>query len=308
MSKSGGGQRTFRQRTADGLRKLWRWCSRRESDTSLRDAIEELIEEDSEGESSIGTDERLILSNVLSLKDLTAKDVMIPYANIIAAPITATPEEIVALLIKSGVSQVPVYSGTIDNVLGSLSVKDALAWVSNRNRLPLKTIIKDIPFIAPTMRTLDLLLQMRERGTRMAIVVDEYGGVEGLVTFASLMEEIIGDIQYAEDHGESNPVEIQPNGTIVLNASTTLEELDESLERICEHKIDWLRGFEDEDVDTIGGVVTLLAGRVPLRGELIVHPLGIEFEVLDADPRRVKKLAIRHGLSLPGSETGEKER
>lgn len=293
----------LRQRVADYCRRAWRWCLRKENDTSLRDAIEELIEEDFDGESSIGTDERLILSNVLSLKDLTAEDVMIPYANIIAAPITASPEEVVTLLVKSGVSQIPIYSETIDNVLGSLSVKDALAWSSNKSRVTLKSILKEIPFIAPTMRTLDLLLQMREKGTRMAIVVDEYGGVEGLVTFASLIEEIIGDIQYAEDHGDSNPIEIQSNGCIVLNASTTLDELDESLERMCERRIEWLHGFDDDDVDTIGGVVTLLAGRVPLRGELIVHPLGIEFEVLDADPRRVKKLAIRHGLPLQSVDT-----
>lgn len=300
MSKSSenSGKRTFRQNVADHCRRMWRWCLRKESDTSLRDAIEELIEEDFDGESSIGTDERLILSNVLSLKDLTAEDVMIPYANIIAAPITASPTEIVTTLVKSGVSQIPIYSETIDNILGSLSVKDALMWTSNGARVGIKTVLKEIPFIAPTMRTLDLLLQMREKGTRMAMVVDEYGGVEGLVTFASLMEEIIGDIQYAEDHGDSNPIEIQPNGCIILNASTTLDELDEALERMCEHRVEWLHGFDDDDVDTIGGVVTLLAGRVPLRGELIVHPLGIEFEVLDADPRRIKKLAIRHGLPL----------
>lgn len=296
MNKPVESKLTVRQKLADRFRKMWRWCLRRESDTSLRNAIEELIEEDAEGEASIGTDERLILSNVLSLKDLTAEDVMIPYANIIAAPISSTPEELVSVLAKSGVSQIPIYSGTIDNILGGLSVKDALPWVSNHARQHLKTVLKDIPFIAPTMRTLDLLLQMREKGTRMAVVVDEYGGVEGLVTFASLMEEIIGDIQYAEDHGDSNPIEIQPNGCIILNASTTLDELDESLERICESRIDWLHGFDDEDIDTIGGVVTLLAGRVPLRGELIVHPLGIEFEILDADPRRVKKIAIRHGF------------
>lgn len=291
-------KRTFRQYIADYFRKLWRWCLRRESDTSLRDAIEELIEEDSEGESSIGTDERLLLNNVLSLKDLIAKDVMIPYANIIAAPLSSTPEEIISILTKAGVSQMPVYSGTIDNIVGGLSIKDVLVWANSRIRTGLKSILKEIPFIAPTMRTLDLLLQMRETGMRMAIVVDEYGGVEGLVTFAALIEEIIGDIQYAEDHGDNNPIEIQPNGCIILNASTTLDELDQSLERVCEQKLNWLKGFDDEDVDTIGGIITLLAGRVPLRGELIIHPEGIEFEILDADPRRVKKIAIRNLINI----------
>ncbi|MDR1598197.1 MAG: hemolysin family protein [Holosporales bacterium] len=291
-------KRRLLNRVAYHCKKAWRWCLRKESDTSLRDAIEELIEEDLEGESSIGTDERLLLSNVLSLKDLTAKDVMIPYANIIAASISATQDEIVATLINSGVSQIPIYSGTVDNVIGGLYLKDVVPLVNGHIRTGLKSILKEVPFVAPTMRTLDLLLQMRETGVRMAVVVDEYGGVEGLVTFSSLIEEIIGDIQYAEDHGDNNPLEIS-NGCIVLNASTVLDELNESLEQICGQQIDWLKGHEDEDVDTIGGVITLLAGRVPMRGELIAHSAGVEFEILDADPRRVKKIAIRNLITPP---------
>jgi CBS domain containing-hemolysin-like protein len=277
---------------ADYAKRLWRWFSRKEPDTSIREAIEELIEEDIEGESSIGTDERLLLSNVLSLKDLIAKDVMIPYANIIAIPITASAEEASSIFVKSGVSHLPVFSNTIDNIVGIMSVSDAMAFISNKTHAGIKSFLKDVTFIAPTMRTLDLLLQMRETGTRLVVVVDEYGGVEGIVTFSSLIEEIIGDIQYAEDYGEKNRVEIQPNGCIVINASTTLEELDESLEKICEERVDWLSGFEEEDVETVGGMVALLAGRVPLRGELIAHPKGVEFEILDADPRKIKKIAV----------------
>jgi CBS domain containing-hemolysin-like protein len=231
------------------------------------------------------------------LEDLTAKDVMIPYANIIAVPLTASAEDLSLVFVRSGVSQIPIYSGTIDNIIGVVSIKEALTLLSNRsNNISIKSFIKEIPFIAPTMRSLDLLLQMRETGLRMSVVVDEYGGVEGIVTFSSLIEKIIGDIQYVEDFRENNHIEIQPNGCIVINASTTLEELDESLEKICDKKVDWLNGFENEDVDTVGGMVALLAGRVPLRGELIAHPKGIEFEILDADPRRVKKIAIRHML------------
>lgn len=287
-------KRSIYQRMADAFRRLWRWCLRKEPDTSLRDAIEELIEEDSEGESSIGTDERLLLNNVLSLKDLTAEDVMIPYANILAVSLSAKPEEIIETFAKAGVSQMPVYVDTIDNIVGGVSIKDVLVWANGHKRANLKAILKEVPFIAPTMRTLDLLLQMRESGMRMAIVVDEYGGVEGLVTFAALIEEVIGDIQYAQDHGDGNPIEIQSNGCIILDASTTLEELDAFLERVCEKKINWLKGAEDEDIDTIGGLIALLVGRVPLRGELIVHPEGPEFEILDADPRHIKKVAIRN--------------
>lgn len=290
--------RTLRQHIATFCKKLWYFCLRKEPDASLRDAIEELIEEDSENESSIDSDEKLILGNVLNLRDLTTEDVMIPYANIIAIPLTASRDDIVSAFIKSDVSQVPVYTETIDNIVGLLSLKDTLVWVTSKNSTNLKSILKDILYVAPTMRTLDLLLQMRETGVRMAVVVDEYGGVDGIVTFATLIEEIIGDIQYAEDQRNDNQIEIQQNGFVILNASTTLDELNESLEKVCDEPIDWLKGLEDDDIDTIGGVVTFLAGRVPMRGELIVHPSGFEFEILDADPRRIKKLAIHNLINL----------
>ncbi|MDR2464220.1 MAG: CBS domain-containing protein [Holosporales bacterium] len=304
MSESRGlpEKNTFWKRVARQLKCSWRWCLRKESDTSIREAIEELIEEDADSGLSIGTDEKLLLNNVLSLKDLTAKDVMIPYANIIALPISATQEEIIAMFIREGIQQIPVYSGTIDNIVGVLSLKHVLILISGNARASLKSVLEDIPFIAPTMRTLDLLLQMRETGHRMAVVVDEYGGVEGLVTFASLISEIIGDIQYAEDHGEDNHIEIQPNGCITLNASTTIDELKEALKRVYPNCVNLLKGHENEDVETVGGLVTLLAGYVPLRGELITHGEGIEFEILDADPRKVKKVAIRNLIQTDSSE------
>ncbi|MDR3285586.1 MAG: CBS domain-containing protein [Holosporales bacterium] len=262
---------------------------------SVRNAIEELIEEEEESKSqSIDNDEKLILGNVLNLKDLTAEDVMIPYANIIAVPLEATKEEITTMFAKFGVSQVPVYLGTIDNIVGLLSFKDVLAWMQGKTKAPLKSILREVLYIAPTMKILDLLLQMREGGSRLAIVVDEYGGVAGIVTFASLIENIIGDIQYEEYNTANEQIEVQQNGAIVLNAGTPIEELANSLEKVYGKRFDWLNELDGEAVDTVGGIVTLLAGRVPIKGELILHPLGCEFEVLDADPRRVKKIAIRN--------------
>lgn len=300
-------QRGFRQHVAAISKKIWRTCLRKEADASLRDAIEELIEEDNEGEPSIDNDEKLILGNVLNLRDLTTEDVMVPYANIIAMPSNASKDEIVAAFIKSDVSQIPVYTDTVDNIIGLLSIKDALAWAAGKATSSLKALLKDILFVAPTMRTLDLLLQMRETGVRMAVVVDEYGGVDGIVTFANLIEEIIGDIQYAEDQRVENPVEFQQNGVIVLKASTPLEELNDALKKVYEEPVDWLEGLDNDDIDTIGGVVTSIAERVPVRGELIVHPRGVEFEILDADPRHIKKIAIRNLASpraAPASAAG----
>jgi CBS domain containing-hemolysin-like protein len=309
-------RKTTRQRLSSFFRKLWRITSPREQDTSIRNAIEELIEEDNGDDGqSIDNDEKIILSNVLSLKELTAEDLMIPYANIVALPITASQAEVLSTFANANVSQIPVYSETVDNIVGLLCLKDVISWLQELGRkehdhddansesakhdansesakcgvIPsLKSILREILYIAPTMRVLDLLLQMRENCGRLAVVVDEFGGVAGIVTFALLIENIVGKIQY-EDNSISKQVEILPNGVIILNAGTGLDELDDTLDKLYGLRINWMYGLNDEDVDTIGGLVTLVAERVPIRGELIVHPLGFEFENLDAVPRRVIK-------------------
>eukprot|EP01037_Dinobryon_pediforme_P016770 gene16770-16950_t len=194
-----------------------------------------------------------LLGNVLNLRDLTAYDVMIPRADIISAPITITATELVAQFVKTGVTRLPIYRENLDHVVG----------------------------------------MMRETGSKMAIVVDEYGGVDGLVTFASLIEEIIGDIQDAHDQAPTSHVVVRADGAVVADARTTLEELEEALSKKLP-----LNEHDEEDIDTLGGLVAFLAGRVPIRGELVTHPSGIEFEVLDADPRRVKRSLpdVRDGL------------
>jgi magnesium and cobalt transporter len=269
------------------LKNLWRKIYRFDNDGTLRETIEELIEESQESEPSIESDERQLLGNVLNLRDLTAYDVMTPRADILASPITIDEQELVAQFVKTRVTRMPIYGENLDNVVGMIHIKDVLNWLQSKKPLKINNLLREVLFISPAMRTLDLLLQMRETGSKMAIVVDEYGGVDGLVTFASLIEEIIGDIQDAHDQTPSAQVQIRPDGTIVADARTTFEELEEELNRklpLNDH---------DEDIDTIGGLVTFLAGRVPIRGELITHPSGVEFEVLDADPRRVKRLCLR---------------
>lgn len=256
---------------------------------TLRDTIEELIEDSDESEPSIESDERQLLGNVLNLRDLTAYDVMIPRADIVATSSTTSPEDLIGIMVKNGLSRVPIFRDNLDNILGAVYIKDILTWIHNKKELQIKALTRDIMFISPAMRTLDLLLEMRETGIKMAIVVDEYGGVDGLVTFGDLIEAIIGDIQDAHNqHTSPIQISIKPDGTILTDSRASLEEINEIL-----HADIKLSDME-EDIDTIGGLVILLAGRVPIRGELIKHPNGIEFEVLDADPRRVKKLAIRN--------------
>jgi len=270
------------------FKKAIKRLKRHDNDATLRETIEELIEESAESEeTSIESDERQLIGNVLDLRDLTAYDVMTPRADIIAVPDSITGEELVELFIKSGVSQLPVYKDSLDQVVGVIDIKEILGWMNSRKPFKIRQHLRDVLFISPSMRTLDLLLQIRESGRRLAIVVDEFGGVDGIVTFANLIEEIIGDIQDAHAQTPKSQIGIKPDGTITADARTTLEELDEAVG----HSLD-LNG-QDEDIDTLGGLVVFLAGRVPVRGELIQHPKGVSFEVLDADPRRVKRLCLR---------------
>lgn len=269
------------------FKNFWRKLKKNDNDSSLRETIEELIEEVHEIEPSIESNERELLGNVLNLRDLTAYDVMLPRADIIAAPVSISAQDIIQQFVKFGVLQILIYKDNLDNVIGMLHVKDILAWKSSKKPWVIKTLLRDVLYISPTMRTLDLLLKMRETGSKVAVVVDEYGGVDGLVTFSNLIEEIIGDIQDAREQSPSVQIEIRPDGTIVADARTTLEELNDATGS------KFPLNDDDEDIDTLGGLVVLLAGRVPIRGELIRHPSGIEFEVLEADPRKIRRLCIR---------------
>lgn len=269
------------------LKQKWRLAMRSEADNSLRETIEELIEDTDEATPSIELDERMLLGNVLNLRDLTAEDVMVPRVDIVAAPLTIMGPDLLTVLTRSRHSRIPVFHNSLDDVIGMIESKDVLSWAATKKPLNIKALVRDVLFVSPTMRTLDLLFQMRETGTKMAMVVDEFGGVDGIVTFSDLIEEIIGDIQDAQDRSPSHQLVERPDGSILADARVTLEEVADKygVNLIVE-------GLEDE-IDTLGGLVVALAGRVPTRGELITHPVGLEIEVIDADPRRVKRLYLR---------------
>lgn len=278
------------------FRQKWRLITRSDTDNSLRETIEELIEDADEANPSIESDERLLLGNVLNLRDRTAEDTMVPRADIVAVPLTITEPELLATFTRSRHTRLPVYRTNLDDVIGMVEIKDVLTWTATQKQLDLKLMVRDVIFISPTMRTLDLLFQMRESGTKMAMVVDEFGGIDGLVTFSDLIEEIIGDIQDAQNDGSRPQLVERADGSILADARVTLEEISEK------YAVDLIvEGLED-DIDTLGGLVVALAGRVPTRGELITHPVGLEIEVVDADPRRVKSLYLRGIQKLATTE------
>jgi magnesium and cobalt transporter len=278
---------SFIPKTMTWLKHLFKKLTGKEPDSSVRETIEELIEEADESEPSIESDERVLLGNVLNLRDLTAQDVMIPRSEIVAISVNISDEELMKTFADSGLTAVIVFRNTLDDTVGMLHLKDAWIWNLSGRQLPVAQLVREVLFVSPTMRTLDLLLKMRESGTRMAMVVDEYGGIDGLVTFSALIEEIIGDIQSA---GDNLPIDVlveRRDGSAIVDARISLEELSESLSS------DFSAPELDDNVDTLGGLVVALVGRVPSQGELIFHHNGLEFEVLEADPRRVKRIRIR---------------
>ena len=273
------------------LKRFIRFLSRKpDPEANLRETIEELIEESQETHNAIASDERALLGNVLNLRDLTAQDVMIPRIDIIAVPLTVGEDELLKTMVSSRLKQILVYKDTLDEIVGMIQIQDVLSWVFSKKPFNLKSLIKDVLFISPALGTLDLLLQMRESGTKVALVVDEFGGVDGLVTVSDLIEEIIGDIQDAQDTHKQPYLNKRPDGVIIADGRITLEELQESF------SINLIMGHLEDEIDTLGGLVTALAGHVPHRGEIIKHPSGPELEVVDADLRRVKRIHI-HNLT-----------
>ncbi|MFB3054045.1 MAG: hemolysin family protein [Alphaproteobacteria bacterium] len=275
------------------LGRLGRW---RNGDGSIRETLEELIEERPDGEETIDEDERLLIGNVLNLRDVEAADVMVPRAEIIAIEADASLDELIALMTREAHSRVPVYHETLDNVSGMVHIKDVLARVGTTETPGLSEIARKVLFVSPTIRVLDLLLQMRLTRVHMALVVDEFGGVDGLITIEDLVEEIVGDIQDEHDADEVAMI-ARPDGTIIADARTELGEFES---RVGPVLTDDERA---EDIETLGGLIVTMLDRVPSRGEIITHGSGIEFEIIDADPRRIKRVRLRN-LPTPRPDQG----
>ena len=252
---------------------------------SVRDALEELIEEREEAEVPIDEDERILLANILELRGRTIHDVMVPRANIASVSRDSSLSELIDLLTKESHSRLPVYGETLDDVAGMVHIKDVLAWRGRDGDFSLSKIQRKILFVSPSMQVLELLLEMRAERSHMALVVDEFGGVDGLVTIEDLVEEIVGEIGDEHDLDDNPKMISHPDGSFTADARVTIGTLEEMTGTE-------VTGGDTEDIDTLGGLVFSIAGRVPVRGELLHHSSGVEFEVLEADPRRIKFLRV----------------
>jgi len=287
------------------------------SDTSLRESLEDVIEQHETEAGDISPEERSMLLNILDFGELRVEDVMVPRADIIAIEDTAALEQIITVFQQAGHSRLPVYHDTLDDPQGMVHIKDLFSWMAATGSaqvkkngkngdgkgapedppsidlsridltLPLSEISlkREVLYVPPSMPAADLLVKMQASRIHMAIVVDEYGGTDGLVSIEDLVEEIVGEIE--DEHDIQDGPLIHPNndGSYTADARVPIEDLEQLL------GVD-LTNEHDEDIDTLGGMVFSLAGRIPLRGELIAHECGLEFEVLEVDPRRIGKVRI----------------
>src|SRR5437868_340077 len=294
-----------------------------DKDSSLRQSLEDVIEghEAQNPEDSIRAEAKSMMINLIAFADLRVDDVMVPRADIIAIEDTASLRVLLDCFIDANHSRLPVYHEALDDISGMVHIKDLLRWISatgakSGRRKPAKPpavtplsltaadlsmsvkeagILREVLFVPPSMPATDLLIRMQSRHIHLAIVVDEYGGTDGLCSIEDLVEEIVGEISDEHDPVEAELVRESGEGTFVADARTGIDELEEIL------GVDLLPEKREEEAETLGGLAFSMLGRVPVSGERLHHDSGLEFEILEADPRRVKRVLIHtKGVHKPG--------
>jgi CBS domain containing-hemolysin-like protein len=278
-------------------------------DKGLREDLESVIEthEAQNPGEELGVETKSMMRNLIAFSDLRVDDVMVPRADILAIEDTATMRELLLKFNEANHSRLPVYRDTLDDVVGMIHVKDFMRWMTvkgakSRTKTKLSSIsvsatdlsltvkqtglYREVLFVPPSMPAADLLLKMQADHMHLAIVIDEYGGSDGLVSIEDLVEEIVGDISDEHDTDEEKLIKRQDENTYVADARVQISEVDKLL------GVDLLSDEEEDEADTLGGLIFEMAGRLPARGEIIKHPSGVEFEILQSDPRRVKRIRI----------------
>jgi len=299
---------------------------------SVRDALEGALKADAS--TSFTDAERKMLERLLRFGSSRVVELMVPRAEITALDENEPISELLQTFEDAGVSRIPLFRETLDDPRGMIHIKDLFRWfMAEATGRPLKNgktdngaeeisyapekvelrsldlsrpittvkIRRQILYVPPSMPAVDLLIRMQSTRIHMALVVDEYGGTDGLVTIEDLIEQVVGNIEDEHDEDEEINIVSDPKLGVVAAGRTPIEELEKHLQ------LKLVPDDEDSDVDTLGGLIFSMLGRVPARGELIHHPSGIEFEILDADPRRVKKVKIHPARTLPQSTKASAE-
>ncbi len=286
------------------LRRVRQLFSQR-NEHSLRESIAELVQEAADAPQEPGVlpeldrQERALIANVLRMRGTTADDVMIPRADIVAMPVDVTLDQALEQIRREGHSRLPVFREQLDDIVGMVHIKDVFAYVGRADAFQLESIVRLPLMVAPQVPVLDLLLQMRQARIHLALVVDEYGGIDGLVTIEDLVETITGDIADEHDEEDKPLVTERPDGTLDLDARLPVDDFETRVGTVLTDE------ERSADIDTVGGLIFTLAGRVPSRGEVVTHPSGMEFRVLDADPRRIRRLRARLPTAVPVADAAE---
>ena len=259
-----------------------------EDKNNLRESIQGAIEESSKNghdNSNLTNKEKTILENILTINKLKASDIMVPRAEIISANYQSNYDDLISIINKESHSRIPIYRKDLDDVIGMVHIKDLIKFISSSSKqeFQIKNIMKDILFVPPSMPVLNILLKMQSTKLHMALVIDEHGGTDGLVTIEDLVEEIVGEIQDEHDNEEIIDFKKIDDKTFVADAKM---EVNDFIQRT---KMD----FNSDKVDTLGGYVFSLINRVPHKGEIIkTEDKKYAFEIIDADPRKIKVLKI----------------
>jgi len=276
----------------DGGSRLWRGIQHLifgdDAEQTLRDEIEEAIDEAEDSRPVAGDltqSERQMLRNLLHFGEQTAGDICVTRGDIMAVPSGISFEDLVRAFADAGHSRLPVYGESLDEVIGMVHIKDVfMANVDPTRDRSLPALIREPLFVPESMGVIELLARMRSERTHLAIVVDEFGGTEGLVTIEDVVEEIVGEIEDEHDETEAGMLSMLEDGLWEADARLELDDLRETLDaRIT---------AEDDDVDTVGGLTFLLAGRILQPGESVLHPSGWRLESVDADARRIKRVRL----------------
>jgi CBS domain containing-hemolysin-like protein len=286
----------------EGGSRLWRGMRTLifgdDGETTLRDEIEEAID-DAEDARPVAGDlspsERQMLRNLLHFGERTAGDICVTRGDIIAVPSSIAFDDLVRAFADAGHSRLPVYGESLDTIVGMIHIKDVFnANVDVNIDRSMTTLMREPLFVPESMGVIDLLARMRAERIHLGIVIDEFGGTEGLVTIEDVVEEIVGDIEDEHDEEEGGMLTLLEDGLWEADARIELEELQKA--------VDARLVAEDDEVDTLGGLVFLMAGHIPAKGECVTHPSGWKLEAVDSDPRRI----IRVRLHAPEIEAQEK--
>ena len=272
------------------IRKLFKkfFLKKNTENNNLKQSIETVLDSDLKGTEGISKHERLMLLNILKIDGIRSSDIMIPRADIGAVELNDSFEKVLEVFIKEAHSRVPIYEKNLDNIIGMIHIKDLVNYQNQKKTETnfLQNLKREILEIPPSMPVLDLLLKMQLTRLHMGIVIDEYGCTDGLVTIEDVIEEITGEIE--DEHDEKNLPMLIKSSVNTFEASARIE-IDE-LQKVT--NVEFLNSYDNDDVDTLGGLIFSITGRVPQRGEIIKHSSGTTFEIKDADPMKIKFVKV----------------